>query len=59
MSVNLKNTGATYQRAMTIIFHNFLHNLVEFYVDDLVMKTKDREKSPTRPKKGLWETVDT
>ena len=43
MPFGLKNAGATYQRAMTIIFRDFLHNLVECYVDDLVVKTKDRE----------------
>jgi len=41
--LGLKNAGATYQRTMTIIFHDFFHNLVECYVDDLVVKTKDRE----------------
>jgi len=43
MPFGLKNGGATYQRAMTIIFHDFFHNLVERYVDDLLVKTKDRE----------------
>jgi len=46
MSFVLKNVGATYQRAMTILFHDFFHNLVECYVDDLVVKTKDRENHP-------------
>jgi len=46
MSFGLKNAGATYQRAMTIIFHDSFHNLVECYVDDLVVKTKDRENHP-------------
>jgi len=46
MPFGLKNTGATYQRAMMIIFHDFFHNLVECYVDDLVVKTKDRENHP-------------
>jgi len=42
MPFGLKNAEATCQRAMTIIFHDFLHNLVECYVDDLVVKTKNR-----------------
>jgi len=45
MPFGLKNVRATYQRAMILIFHDFLHNLIECYVDDLVVKTKDREKS--------------
>jgi len=44
MPFGFKNAGATYQRAMTIIVRDFLHNLVECYVDDLVVKTKEREK---------------
>ena len=31
---------------MTIIFYDFLHDLVECYVVDLVVKTKDRENHP-------------
>ena len=46
MPFGLKNAGATYQRAMMIIFHDFFHNLVECYVDDLIVKTKDRENHP-------------
>ena len=42
MPFGLKNVGATYQRAMTIIFHDFLHNLVKCYVDNLDVKTKNR-----------------
>ncbi|KAG9447539.1 hypothetical protein H6P81_013667 [Aristolochia fimbriata] len=42
MSFGLKNAGATYQRAMQHIFDDFLHKRVECYVDDLVVKTKDR-----------------
>jgi len=44
MSFGLKNVGATYQRAMTISFRDFFHNLVECYVDDLGVETKERKK---------------
>ena len=40
MPFGLKNAGATYQRAMTAIFHDMLHQNVEDYVDDIVIKTK-------------------
>lgn len=43
MPFGLKNAGATYQRTMTNIFNDILHNTVECYVDDLVVKTKKRE----------------
>ena len=38
----LKNVGATYQRAMQIIFDDMLHKKVKCYVDDLVVKSKKR-----------------
>ena len=38
-AVGLKNAGATYQRAMTKIFDDLIHQVVECYVDDLVVKT--------------------
>ena len=41
MSFGLKNTGATYQRTMTLIFGDMLHKQVEDYVDDLVIKAKN------------------
>ncbi|XP_020081530.1 uncharacterized protein LOC109705200 [Ananas comosus] len=43
MPFGLKNAGATYQRAMTRIFDDLLHKTVECYVDDLVVKTKNKE----------------
>ncbi|XP_024190490.1 uncharacterized protein LOC112194490 [Rosa chinensis] len=42
MPFGLKNAGATYQRAMTVIFSNMLHNTVECYVDNLVVKSRKR-----------------
>ncbi|KAG9450328.1 hypothetical protein H6P81_010293 [Aristolochia fimbriata] len=42
MPFGLKNAGATYQRAIQNIFDDFLHKRVECYVDDLVVKTKQR-----------------
>ena len=43
MPFGLKNAETTYQRAMTIIFHNMIHDCVEDYVDDLVVKSKERK----------------
>ena len=39
---DLKNVGATYQRAMQKIFDDMLHKNVECYIDDLVVKTRKR-----------------
>lgn len=43
MPFGLKNAGATYQRAMTIVFDELIHQSVECYIDDLVVKTRERE----------------
>jgi Reverse transcriptase (RNA-dependent DNA polymerase) len=44
MSFGLKNAGATYQRAMTKIFDDLIHKIVECYVDDLVIKAMSYEE---------------
>ena len=43
MSFGLKNAGATYQRMATTFLHDMMHNEVEVYVDDMIVKSKDRE----------------
>lgn len=37
----LKNLGVTYQRAMTAIFRDMLHDCIKAYVDIIVVKTKE------------------
>jgi hypothetical protein len=39
MTFGLKNTGATYQRAMNLIFHGLLGNIMEVYINDIVVKS--------------------
>ena len=41
--MGLKNTGATYQRAMVALFHNMMHKKIEVYVDDMIAKSKTEE----------------
>jgi hypothetical protein len=41
MTFGLKNAGATYQRAMNLIFHELLRNTVEVYIDDIVVKSAE------------------
>jgi len=43
MPFGLKNAGATYQRAMTTIFHDMMHVSMEDYVDDILAKSLTRE----------------
>ena len=38
MPFRLKNAGATYQRAMSTVFHDHLWKMVECYVDDIAVK---------------------
>jgi hypothetical protein len=39
MTFELKNAGATYQKAMDLIFHELLGIIVEIYIDDIVVKS--------------------
>jgi hypothetical protein len=39
MTFGLKNAGATYQRAMNLIFHDMLGIIVEVYIDDTIVKS--------------------
>ena len=43
MPFGLKNAGATYQRATTTLLYDLIHKEVEVYVDEMIMKSKDRE----------------
>ena len=38
----LKNIGATYQRATTTLFHDMVHRYVDVYMDDMIVKSRDR-----------------
>ena len=42
ISFELKNTGATYQRAVITLFHDMMHRDVEVYVNDMIVKSPDR-----------------
>ncbi|XP_024172208.1 uncharacterized protein LOC112178274 [Rosa chinensis] len=42
MPFGLKNAGATYWRAMDMIFHAILGKILEVYIDDVVVKSMKR-----------------
>ena len=44
MPFGLKNVGATYQRMMTRIFKEKIGNIVEIYIDDMVVKSKANQR---------------
>ena len=41
--VYLKNAEATYQRMATALLNDMIYNVVELYVDDMIVKSKDKE----------------
>ncbi|XP_070045892.1 uncharacterized protein [Nicotiana tomentosiformis] len=43
MPFGLKNAGATYTRAMTVIFHDMMHQEIEVYVDDVIINSRTQE----------------
>jgi hypothetical protein len=47
MTFSLKNAGATYQRAMNLIFHDLLRVLMEVYIDNVVVKSVGFEEHMT------------
>ena len=51
MPFGLKNAKATYQRMATVLLHDMLHNEVEVYVNDMIVKSNDRESHTTNLRK--------
>ena len=51
MPFGLKNANTTYQRMAMALLHDMMHNEVEVYVDDMIMKSKDRENYTTNLRK--------
>ena len=51
MAFGLKNARVTYQRMATFLLHDMMHNEVEVYVDDMIVKSKDRENHTTNLRK--------
>ena len=40
----LKNTRATYHRAMVALFHDMIHHEIEVYVDDMIDRSQNEEE---------------
>ena len=53
MPFGLKNAGATYQRAMNVIFHDMLGHHIEIYIDDIVVKSKKVAKHVNHLRKSF------
>jgi hypothetical protein len=50
MTFDLMNAGATYRRAMNLIFHDLLGVLMEAYINDVVVKSVGDRRSHARIK---------
>lgn len=48
-----KNVGATYQRAMTALFHDMMHDIMEDYIDNIVVKPKKKDDSISHLKQAF------
>ena len=55
MPFGLKNAGATYQRVIIAIFHDMMHQELEDYVDDIVVKSKKKRRALLCVDKGIRE----
>ena len=42
MPFGLKNAGVTYQSMAISLLHDMMHNELKVYVDDMIVKSKDR-----------------
>ncbi|KAA3458938.1 RNA-directed DNA polymerase (Reverse transcriptase), Ribonuclease H-like protein [Gossypium australe] len=56
MPFGLKNAGATYQRAMVMLFHNMMHKEIEVYVDNMIAKSR-REREHDENLRKLFERL--
>ena len=52
----LKNAGATYQWAMTALFHDMIHKEMEVYVDDMIAKSWAEEDSSFL--ESVWQIAE-
>ncbi|RVW80593.1 hypothetical protein CK203_051219 [Vitis vinifera] len=57
MPFGLKNAGATYQRVATTLFHDMMHRDVEVYVDDMIVKSRGKSRSP-RALERFFERIE-
>uniref|UniRef100_A0A2N9G9H3 RNA-directed DNA polymerase n=1 Tax=Fagus sylvatica TaxID=28930 RepID=A0A2N9G9H3_FAGSY len=55
MPFGLKNAGATYQRMVTGMFGRMIGNTVEAYIDDMLIKSKKKDKSCRRSEGAVSE----
>jgi hypothetical protein len=53
MTFGLKNAGATYKRAMNLIFHDLLEIILEMYIDDDLVKSDSMDSHLADLRLGL------
>ena len=55
MSFGLKNVRVTYQRATTTLLHYMMHQDVEIYVNDMIVKSRDKANHLAAFERFLWK----
>lgn len=53
MPFSFKNAKTTYQSDMTIVFHDMLHECLEDYIEDIIVKSKEIHYHVDDPKKSF------
>ncbi|CAL9021020.1 unnamed protein product [Prunus brigantina] len=53
MPFGLRNAGATYQRAMNSVFHDMIGHSLEVYIDNVVIKSPEKEDHVSNLKKAF------
>jgi len=48
MPFRLKNAGATYQRMVNKVFKELLGDMMEAYVDNMIIKSREKESHITK-----------
>ena len=54
MTFGLKNAGATYQRAINLIFHDLIGIILEVYIDDIVIKSAGLKHNLADLRLSVW-----
>ena len=54
----IKNGRATYQRNMTYIFHDYMHDIIEDYVYDVLAKSKTWKDHPKVLTKIFYQLLE-
>ena len=58
MLIELKNSVDTDQQEMVALFDNMMHKAIEMYVDNMIAKSKEGEKSCPNTEEIVWKAKE-